>query len=155
MPQFSNTSKKRLDTCHPDIQLILNDLIKFMDFTVVSGMRDKEEQNALYPKFSKVKFPHSKHNANPSNAVDIAPYVPPYGALFGSPEQISKIMLTNRVSKGEANMYVNKAYARLMGAVEAIAATHGIDIVLGMDWDMDFDMSDQKFHDLGHFQRNV
>ena len=81
MPYFSIRSKEILSTCHPDLQDICNTAIQIIDFSVIWGLRDKEQQNDLYNKgLSKLMWPYSKHNiANPefekySKAVDIAPW---------------------------------------------------------------------------------
>lgn len=72
---FSKQSQERLNTCHPFLQEICNELIKEMDFTVLCGYRDKAAQNEAFSKgASKLKFPKSKHNSSPSMAVDLAPY---------------------------------------------------------------------------------
>ncbi len=75
MPRFSKRSRDRLATCHPDIQRVLNDAIQHTDFTVLCGYRGEHAQNlAVDMGRSKVRFPNSKHNAEPSSAVDIAPW---------------------------------------------------------------------------------
>lgn len=75
MYKFSKQSQDRLNTSHPLLQEICNELIKEMDFTVLCGYRDKVAQNEAFSKgSSKLKFPKSKHNKNPSLAVDLAPY---------------------------------------------------------------------------------
>lgn len=75
MPQFSRTSKARLDTCHDDIQDILNEAIKYYDFSVVCGHRDMEAQNRAFDEGnSQLRWPQSRHNTYPSTAVDIIPY---------------------------------------------------------------------------------
>lgn len=75
MPKFSNASKQRLATCHEDIRTVCNELIKYIDFSVICGHRGKADQNKAYKEGkSKLQFPKSAHNALPSNAVDITPY---------------------------------------------------------------------------------
>ncbi len=75
MPKFGTRSKSKLETCHKDLQQILNIAIKEFDFSVIEGERNEERQNEAYEKgFSQVKYPDSKHNSKPSNAVDIYPY---------------------------------------------------------------------------------
>lgn len=75
MPSFSTRSKERLATCHPDIQKVLNEAIKHYDFSVIWGHRGKEAQNRAYEDGnSKLKWPQSRHNSQPSEAVDIVPY---------------------------------------------------------------------------------
>jgi peptidoglycan L-alanyl-D-glutamate endopeptidase CwlK len=75
MPKFSVISKERLDTCHPDLIRLMNEVIKHTDISILCGHRGEEEQNkAFNDGKSKVRFPFSKHNKTPSLAVDIAPY---------------------------------------------------------------------------------
>lgn len=73
--KFSKQSKAKLATCHKDLQIIMEDVIKIIDITVLCGHRGEKEQNEAFAKgTSKLKWPESKHNKNPSHAVDIAPY---------------------------------------------------------------------------------
>lgn len=82
MPTFSKTSKARLDTCHEELQLVLNDAIQHYDFSVVCGHRDMEEQNRAFNEgHSKLRYPNSRHNSDPSEAVDIIPYPTGYGNI--------------------------------------------------------------------------
>jgi len=75
MPSFSKKSLERLNTCNPQLIDLLKEVIKEYDFVVLCGHRGEEEQNKAFKDgFSKLKFPKSKHNTNPSKAVDIAPY---------------------------------------------------------------------------------
>lgn len=75
MPSFSQKSLQRLMTCDERLQRIMNIVIQHMDITVLEGHRGKERQNKAYEEGkSKVKFPNSKHNKEPSMAVDVAPY---------------------------------------------------------------------------------
>lgn len=75
MFKFSKRSKSRLSTCDERLQIICNELILRMDVTILCGHRGEKEQNKAYNNgFSKLKFPHSKHNQFPSKAVDVAPY---------------------------------------------------------------------------------
>ena len=75
MPKFGRRSKKNLDSCDLDIQAVLNEAIKYYDFSVLCGERGEEEQTKAFKGgFSKVQYPNSRHNKKPSQAVDIAPY---------------------------------------------------------------------------------
>lgn len=75
MPTFSKTGETRLKTCHPDLQAVCRELIKQYDFSVLEGHRGEAAQNAAYEAGnSRVPYPNSAHNKNPSLAVDIAPY---------------------------------------------------------------------------------
>lgn len=152
MASFGRTSSNNLATCDWKIQEICNEAIKYMDFSIITGHRNKEAQNALYPKYTKLKWPHGKHNSYPSRAVDVAPYILPYGAIFGHRDQIRDMMYRHSISKTEAYNFVLKSYARLIGFIEAIAASKEVAIRVGIDWDGDYDMLDQSFHDLGHWE---
>jgi len=75
MYKFSRSSKKQYNTIHPLLQDILKEAIKYIDFTIICGHRNKENQNKAYKEHASTKqWPDSKHNQNPSIAVDIAPY---------------------------------------------------------------------------------
>ena len=52
-----------------------------MDFAVICGHRGEAEQNAAFAAGrSKVKYPYSKHNANPARAYDRVPWPVPLNA---------------------------------------------------------------------------
>ena len=93
MPKFGKRSLDRLNTCHPDIIKVMNEVIKRIDITILYGHRTREEQFELYRQGrelvggvwkvtdkSKVvtnldgKLKISEHNYKPSRAIDIAPY---------------------------------------------------------------------------------
>ena len=75
MPSFGTNSKRHLETCHEDIQKVLNEAINHYDFSVIWGHRGMEAQNKAYLEGnSNLEWPKSKHNSNPSMAVDIIPY---------------------------------------------------------------------------------
>ena len=75
MPKFGKKSKERLLTCHTDIIEVMNEAIEHMDFSILEGHRNEEDQNKYFSEGkSKVKFPNGKHNDNPSRAIDVTPY---------------------------------------------------------------------------------
>lgn len=75
MPQFSGRSLTKLSECHPLLQKLMRDVIQSVDFSVICGYRNKQEQDIAYESgHSKLRWPQSKHNSNPSLAVDIVPY---------------------------------------------------------------------------------
>lgn len=81
---FGLRSLQRLNTCHEDLQLLMMEALLDpecpCDFSITSGHRGKEEQNALYDAGrSKLRYPRSKHNELPSLAVDAVPYLPGSG----------------------------------------------------------------------------
>ena len=135
MYSFGSRSTNKLNTCHRDLQMILNSAIKIYDFSVIEGIRSAERQLMLY-KDGKSKLDginnRSKHQGRADNqgfivsyAVDIVPY-----------------------KKGEdpfKNTEDNwRRYYFLMGVIMATAEhlyskgliTHKIR--LGLDWQMDF-----------------
>lgn len=60
---------------HPDLQRLFDKVLQIQDISLVSGYRDKDEQNRLYEEgYSKLQFPRSHHNKLPSLAVDVQPY---------------------------------------------------------------------------------
>lgn len=77
MNTWSTKSKHKLDTCHVDLQILANEVLKLHDCSVFEGYRDEETQNRYYRNgTSKLKFPNGKHNKFPSMAIDLAPYKP-------------------------------------------------------------------------------
>lgn len=82
MPMYSQKSFSRLATCHMDLQVIFYNVIRFVDCTILEGRRDEENQEKAYlAGKSKLRYPHSKHNSEPSRAVDVAPYPIDWGDL--------------------------------------------------------------------------
>jgi len=80
---YGLSSTKNLASCHLNLQLILRHLAADgWDISVTYGYRGEDDQNRMYnatPQLSKAKWPDSDHNVYPSNAVDIAPYIPGIG----------------------------------------------------------------------------
>lgn len=127
MPQFSQKSKERLATCHPDLQKVFNEVIKYVDCTIVCGHRDKADQDeAFRTGKSKLQYPRSKHNAAPSLAIDVVPY--------------------------PVDWNDHKRFYYFAGFVLGVASSLGVDLRFGGDWDGDFDIKDQNFFDLPHFE---
>lgn len=127
MPAFSKTSLDRLATCHPLIQEVMHEVIKYVDCMVIEGHRDKEAQNRAFREGkSKVDWPHGKHNTVPSNAIDIAPCPLDWNDSL--------------------------AFARLAGYVQAVGDAKGIRLRWGGDWDRDGQSKDERFLDLVHLE---
>jgi len=137
MPEFSKTSRQRLESCHDDLQAVFNIVIQGLDCTILEGFRPEVKQNALFEQGkSKLKYPMSKHNRRPSWAVDVAPYPIDWGEK-GSPERRRKALARFYYFAG----YVQKTADRL-----------GVRLRYGGDWDGDFDFSDNAFDDLVHYE---
>ena len=126
MPRFGRKSKERLASCDPRLQELFNEVIKYVDCSVLEGHRSKERQNRLYDEGkTKVRYPNGRHNADPSLAVDVTPY--------------------------PVDWEDRERQTLFAGFVLGIARGLGITVRWGGDWDMDFDVQDNKFDDFPHF----
>ena len=75
MPSFSQKSLSKLETCSQPLQDLFNEVIKHRDCTILDGHRNEERQTKAFNEgFSKARFPQSRHNTFPSQAVDVVPY---------------------------------------------------------------------------------
>ena len=71
---LSILSQAKLNTCHSDLILLINEVAKSEKCAVICGYRGKAEQEKAYLSgASRAKWGKSKHNANPSLAVDVVP----------------------------------------------------------------------------------
>lgn len=74
MATFSTKSLERLLTCHPDLQRLFREVVQHVDCSIICGYRSKEDQLlAFHTGKSQMTWPHSKHNQQPSLAVDVVP----------------------------------------------------------------------------------
>ena len=127
MPSFGSASQARLATCDQRLQDVFNEVIKYFDCTVACGIRTKEDQDkAVAEGKSKTPYPQSKHDSNPSKAADVYP----------CPVDFND---TNRM----------RYFA---GFVMGIAASKGIKLRWGGDWNQDTQLKDNSFNDLPHFE---
>ena len=127
MARFGRRSKENLATCHEDLQKVFNEVIKTVDCSVLEGHRSKERQNKLYEEGkTKVTYPKGRHNASPSLAVDVAPY---------------PIDWDDR-----------ERFHLFAGFVIGVASGMGITLRWGGDWNMNFEVDDNKFDDFPHFE---
>lgn len=132
MPKFGKRSQDNLDQCHPDLQLVFNEVVKYYDCSVICGHRGEKEQNdAYYGGRSKLKFPKSKHNSIPSEGVDVVPYFK---------------------KKPHIRWNDKEKFYEFAGFVQGIAAMLSVDIRWGGNWDRDDELHDQSFMDLPHFE---
>ncbi len=71
---FSKRSKKNLLTCDEKLQMLINEVIKETDCSVICGYRGEEAQEKAFNEGrSRARFGQSKHNDMPSSAVDVVP----------------------------------------------------------------------------------
>lgn len=73
MPKFSTKSQEKLNTCHPDLIKLFEDVIQYRDCTILEGHRTRERQEQLLIE-GKTKTLKSNHLYTPSLAVDVMPY---------------------------------------------------------------------------------
>ena len=74
MPSYSHTSRERLLTCHPDIQKVFFAVIQVKDCSILCGHRNHPDQDeAVRTGASHDPWPTSRHNSDPSTAVDAVP----------------------------------------------------------------------------------
>lgn len=127
MPKFSGQSLKRLKTCDEQLQRLFLTVGKEYDCTILEGHRGRRKQNGAFNRgTSKVRWPNGRHNSIPSKGIDVAPYPIDW--------------------KNEKRFY------HFAGYVQGKASEMGIKIRFGGDWDKDFDLDDQDFNDLVHFE---
>ncbi|MCD4691664.1 MAG: hypothetical protein K8R79_02025 [Calditrichales bacterium] len=75
MPEFNKKSRAKLFECDEKLIQLFDEVIKIVDCKVICGYRGEIEQNCAYDeKKSEVRFPNSKHNVYPTQAVDVIPY---------------------------------------------------------------------------------
>lgn len=141
MPNFSATSRARLDSCDVALQRLMEQVVQAIDITVLEGHRS-EEQHAANVAAGKSRAVTSKHCLTPSRAVDVAPW--PIPKAWGSPG--ADHMYTGEEMKERAKFYY------VAGIVLGLAHRMGIQVRWGGDWDSDREFTDQTFDDLVHFE---
>ena len=135
MSNYSLTSQKKLDTCHPDLQTLFFYVILDYDNTIICGHRGQLEQEIAFKEGnSQLNWPDSKHNKYPSDAVDSVPYE------------------VNHLDWGKTQ---SSNYAGYVKGVADMLFRMGMmkhKIRCGVDWDKDNDVDDTKFWDACHFE---
>lgn len=125
--QYSNSSRQKLEQCHPLLQQVFKRVIQICDCTILTGHRDKPTQNEMYRTGkSHVKWPNGKHNTIPSQAIDAAAYP------------------IDWKDRERATLFA--------GLVLGIAEEMGIKLRWGGDWNSNWQVKDNNFDDLWHFE---
>lgn len=131
MPTFGQASQAQLATCDPRLQALANAAIKYYDFSVIEGHRGQADQEADFAKnLTKLHWPHGRHNATPSRAMDLAPW--PVDWREGELPHVR--------------------FGILAGVIRVCAMELGIQIRWGADWNRNWDPRDESFLDWGHFE---
>ena len=129
MPAFSKKSRAMLEQVHPDLQKVMEEAIKIIDFSITEGARTKEKQ-LEYFKAGKSKTLNSKHlpkycaeyGRNYSCAIDVCPWPVDYGdrerfcLLAGIVLGIGTIM---------TNDMIVPVFQRPLSSKEALRCTRG------------------------------
>ena len=127
MPRFGKRSKENLTSCDKQLQNVFNEVIKYVDCSVLEGYRDEKRQNRLFDEGkTKLRYPNGRHNNRPSNAVDVTPY--------------------------PVDWSDRERQTLFAGYVLGIARGMGIRLRWGGDWNMDFKVMDNRFDDFPHFE---
>jgi peptidoglycan L-alanyl-D-glutamate endopeptidase CwlK len=145
MFNFGKRSRSRLDTCHPDLIMIMEEAIKVFDFSILEGIRTTEKQQEYFEtgrskldgihKLSK----HQDHGDGLSYAIDIMPYAKGENAFSGQPKDIARFYCLGGIVKMAAFKLLQDG-----------KISHGIR--WGADWNSNNLFNDQNFDDLPHFE---
>ena len=127
MAKFGKSSRARLATCEDELQKVFNEVIKYVDCSVLEGRRGQERQNKLLLESkTKVQYPLGRHNAIPSRAADVVPY--------------------------PVDWNDRERFHLFAGFVLGIARGMGINLRWGGDWNQNFEVDDNMFDDFPHFE---
>lgn len=127
MSKFSQRSEQRLQECDDRLQELFHRVVDKFDCSVTCGYRGEEEQNKAFDAgMSKLKYPLSKHNKQPSMAVDVVPFPIDWKDI--------------------------ERFKRFGYFVLGVAHGMGIPIRWGADWNMDMNIADESFIDLPHYE---
>lgn len=137
---FSDISKERLSLVHQDLHVLFNEVIKYFDCSVIYGIRTTEEQQELYAQgrtkpgyivtYKDGIINKSKHQEG--LAVDVVPYPINW-------KDRDRLIYFAGFVKGIAKRLKEE------GKIKN-------NIICGIDWDDDTDLSDQSLFDAVHFQ---
>lgn len=124
---LSTIAEQKLATCDERLQKIVRIALKVIPLTVTVGHRGEDEQHQAFETgHSKLDWPESLHNSDPSKAVDCAPL---------------PIDWNNK-----------QAFIYMSGVLLGAAASLDIPVRLGCDWNMDGNPENDSFKDLGHME---
>lgn len=132
MSAFGARSRKAYVTLHNDLIEVCDRVIKVVDFSITYGWRGEELQNELVSLgHSKTSWPRSKHNAiDDGGPCSLAMDVPRWPIDWNDRER----------------------FTLFAGFVMGVGYEMGVDLRWGGDWDRDWDVHDNSFDDLVHFE---
>ena len=127
MFKFGKKSRERLATCDERLQRLFNEVINYVDCSVLEGHRSEERLNKLYEEGkTKVRYPKGRHNAEPSRAIDDVHY--------------------------PVDWEDRERFHLFAGFVLGLAYSMDISLRWGGDWNQNFQVDDNKFDDFPHFE---
>lgn len=140
---YGRRSLRHIGECHPDLQRVAHKAMEIaetlgMDLSCTEGSRGEVEQNAAVArKTSKVRYPDSRHNKVPSEAIHL---------------QLFPVKWPQKTDS--QRIFAKKTGRFYMCAIIVMWAAHLCNVSLrgGYDWDRDGDIMDQDFDDLTHFE---
>lgn len=158
---YSQSSESKIYTCIEPIRIVTFELIKHVDVKIEYGIRGKSIQNELYNKgWSQKKWPESKHNdpdtpevtkdpkdmleSERSRAIDISPY---FAHLHPKVD-----WRDNEQSRAKFYVLAGTIMQIIRDLKKAGKLSATQYVRWGGDWNMNGDMGDQNFHDLGHWE---
>ncbi len=131
---YSRHSLDVIATCDTRLQSWAFEMANIYDLCAICGFRSPEAQALAYRTGkSKARPGQSKHNENPSLALDIAPV-----------EAVRLWKIDRDLPKA--------AYVQFAKDGLKIAETQGLTLRWGGDWDGDGDFTDQQLMDYVHFE---
>jgi peptidoglycan L-alanyl-D-glutamate endopeptidase CwlK len=127
MYSFGKESSRQLATCDERLQRVFNEVIKHVDCSILEGFRDQATQDKYYREGKSGKqWPTGEHNTSPSRAVDCMVYPIDWN------EPLRQCLFA--------------------GFVIGTAASMGIKLRWGGDWDSDFNLKEHTLFDTPHFE---
>lgn len=131
MAKFGSSSLKQRETLHPRLKRVLDEAIKYYDFTIIEGFRGRAAQEKAFAAGkSKLPWPKGNHNSFPSKAADLAPFPVDWS------------------DRSQALV----RFGILAGVIKACADRLKVKIRWGADWNRNWDPRDETFLDWGHFE---
>lgn len=159
MFSFGRKSLEVRETLCDELKLVVDFAIRVYNISLIEGHRDQETQDRYFSNgVSKLRWPNSKHNSYPSDAVDIWPYVTNLAgvrvstAFSGHPDQIKSLAKATGQTEKRIWELTLQEYATMKGVLMAAGKVHGVELRFGDDWDGDHDRLDQSFVDLPHVE---
>lgn len=119
MPSFGKKSLERREFLCKDLKRLVDEVIKYYDFSIICSHRDRTEQEGAFRSGnSKAHFGQSAHNYNPSFAVDVYPY--PIPMTRKTPT--TAILVDNNSPEWDKMVFAFKNAAQQLG-IEIVCGT--------------------------------